>query len=193
MRTWDEYIRHWKSKGITPQDVFGANSVATIQQASQNKATQSQAPMPVILPPHLYTPNGAQSIDIRRAARVLDGVQNVEFMRFTAPEGSQVHFIAYSIFSDGTLASTQEFVPRVNGKRVFQYHGDPNDNYKMNLGLGPDLSNQNTIQCQLTLQPRDVLTWHLTNTSGVEVAMGVRMIGYIDSSLKRVSGNRGVG
>lgn len=160
-------------------------------QAPVNRPQQLIKPTPVALPPHLFIPDNAQSLDIRRLATIATGTINEEFMRFQAPTGAKVQFIGYSVFSDGTLAAPQEFIPRVNGKRVFPYHGDPNNAFRINLGLGPDMSNANVIQCNLVLNPSDILTWAVTNTSGVNIAMGVRMVGYIDTTQTRVNSRVG--
>jgi hypothetical protein len=110
---------------------------------------------------------------------------------FTAPLGATTHFIGYSVFSDGTDASLQEFIPKVNRERIFPFQGDPNNNFRINLGLGPDVSNAHLILCQLTLNPREVLTWDVINNHGVDVAMGIRMVGYVDATQKRLNARSG--
>lgn len=151
----------------------------------------SIAPREVALPDHLFVPPGCEVIDARVAAEVTAGTTNELFFSFTCPDAVRAHFIAYSVFSDGTDAANQLFVPRKDGKRVFPYHGDPNDGFKINLGLGPDLSNANLIQCQLSLNPGEKIEWFVTQTSGVDVAMGVRMFGYIDAAKIRNNANAG--
>lgn len=64
-------------------------------------------------------------------------------------------------------------------------------NFKIYLGLGPDMSEGTMIGCELMLQPGQVLQWLITNTSGVDTSMGIRMKGYFDTSQKRVTGNFG--
>jgi hypothetical protein len=177
-----------ESSGMKP---FSGQPTHFSDQAPVNRPGNLIRPTPVALPPHLFIPDNAQSLDIRRLASVLDGTENEVFMSFQSPTGSKVQFIGYSIFSDGTLAAVQEFIPRVNGKRVFPYHGDPNNGFRINLGLGPDMSNANVIQCNLTLNPGEILTWSVTNLSGVNIAMGVRMVGYIDYTQTRVNARVG--
>lgn len=172
----------------TNQDPFTGTPTA-YSDAQQALSSQPQQASTTIVqshvksfPDHLYVPKGSQSLDIRRLVSMAAFSVDEEVFRFQAPRGQRVWFLGYSIFSDGELASTQEFIPRVNGNRVFPYHGDPNDNFRINLGLGPDMSNQNVIHCQLPLEPTQVLTWSFTNSNAVPIAMGVRMIGYLDSA-----------
>ena len=138
--------------------------------------------------PDLFVPAGAQSLDIRVAADIAAGtVTPTSIMSFTCPIGAMTHFLAYAVFSDGTLAANQEFIPRANGSRAFPYQGDPNDNFKINLGLAPDLSNNSLIECQLTLNPGETIEWFVKNLNAVDVAMGVRMRGYVDYEQKRIN------
>lgn len=182
-----------------PMDIFIASDKKSLtgipitpsEQLAQDRAIKNQVPTKVQFPDHLFVPAGAESLDIRRVANVAPGTTNQPFMSFTAPKAAKVHFIGYSVFSDGTLAANQLFVPRVDKKRVFAYHGDPDDQFKINLGLGPDLSNANIIACQLTLNPTETLTWFLTSTNAVNIAMGVRMIGYLDYTQTRVNARSG--
>jgi hypothetical protein len=136
------------------------------------------------LPPHLFIPADAQSIDIRNLANVPPAT-TVELLRFKAPQGQYVKFINYSIFFDALLFDLINLVPLVDGIRVFPYHGNPQQNYKIGLGTGQDLSNGNLISCQLTLQPGNELVWKFTNNDVVDVAAGVRMVGYLDQSTIR--------
>lgn len=148
--------------------------------------------VPVQLPHHLFIPAGAESLDIRVAADVAANTTTpASLMSFTAPKGAVTHFISYGIFSDGSLAANQEFIPRVDGRRAFPYQGDPNDNFRINLGLAPDLSNTSLIQCQLTLNPDETIEWFVKNLNSVDIAMGVRMVGYIDYEMKRINARSG--
>jgi len=143
------------------------------------------------LPQHLYIPSTSQSLDIRRAARFTANSTNPNFMTFTSPKGAHTVILGYAVYSDGDLATNQQFIPKVNSRRVFRYHGDPNDGFKINLGLGPDLSNNNIIQSYLVMNPGETFTWDIINGAAVEVAMGVRLIGYIDSGMKRTQAKSG--
>jgi hypothetical protein len=145
------------------------------------------APTGVALPRHLYTPAGAEPIDIRVAADIAAStITPALLMSFTCPKGGLAHFIAYAVFSDGILAANQQFIPRVNGGRVFQFQGDPNNNFRIDLGLGPDLTNNSLIHCQLSLQPGQTVEWFVLNLNLVDIAMGVRMSGYVDYTQKRI-------
>lgn len=162
------------------------------QLAKSGQQIDNRLATPVKLPPHLFIPEGAQSLDLRRAADIAAGTSDpFKFIEFECPQGATCHFISYAIFSDGNNATLQEFIPRVDDRRVFPYQGDPQDNFKINLGLAPDLSNNSLIGCQLTLQPGQKLQWYLKNLNAVDIAMGVRMVGYIDRSMTRVTGRTG--
>jgi hypothetical protein len=142
---------------------------------------QPKAPTPVSFPPHLFIPQGAASIDIRRCCTVTPGTTRETIMEFTAPPGGVTQFISYAIFNDGLLENNYEFRCLVNGTNVLAYHGDPSNNYRISLGLGPDLSNVNLIPMQLAVQPGQTVVWTVTNSSAVDTVMGVRMVGYINT------------
>lgn len=166
---------------------FSATTVGQ-EDAAKRAKVENQTPTLVRLPSHLFIPEEAQSLDIRRAADIAAlTLTPVELMSFTCPPAAYAHFIAYAVFSDGQLAANQEFIPKVDGAICFPYQGDPDDNFRINLGLAPDLSNNALIQCQLSLQPGQKLTWEVINRNAVDVAMGVRMRGYVDFSQKRVN------
>lgn len=141
----------------------------------------------VELPKHLYIPENATSLDLRKLVTLAPSPDPVLLFRFVAPQGAVTRFISYGVFNDGEDASLTELLPLVDGARVFPYHGDPSDNYKISLGLSPDLSNTSLIPCQLTLLPNQVLEWYVTNNSTVNVDMGVRMVGYFDAAEKQVT------
>lgn len=157
------------------------------------RADESMVPREIDLPSHLFIPRDAQSVDIRRAADVgpTGATTPTLLMSFKAPKGARVHFISYGVFSDGADASLQQFIPKVDKNRAFPYQGDPNDGFKINLGLAPDLSNSSLIACQLTLNPEETITWEVINTNAVAIAMAVRMVGYLDYTMKRDNARSG--
>jgi hypothetical protein len=142
--------------------------------------------VPVRLPTNFAPPEGAESIDLRRLVVVPAG-QTTEFLlfSFSAQTAQSIMWYKYGVFTDALAANLIEFIPRINGKRVLRYHGDPLDNYRINLSLGPNLNESNLISCQIYMKPEDVLTWHVKNLDTVVNPMGVRMVGYVDTSLKR--------
>lgn len=188
---WGNYT-HPMSREIIGSPSNAVSGVTPAQAAQRRPIENMRGAMPIDLPGHLFTPPGAESVDIRVAADIaaLTTVPTL-LMSFRAPKGSVTHFISYGIFSDGSLAANQEFIPRVNGRRAFPYQGDPQNNFKINLGLAPDLSNSSLIQCQLTLNPDEVVEWYVTNLNAVDIAMGVRMVGYVDYSQKRINARSG--
>jgi len=152
------------------------------------QATTKSVPRPtdVAFPPHLFIPENAESIDIRKVMNIPLGTSDYEILSFTAPQGAVTRFIKYGVFNDGLLASDYRFLPVIDGSRIFRYHGDPTDNYRISLGLGPDLSETAMIGCQLMLYPGQTVRWLVTNASAVDTAMGVRMVGYLDTSQRLV-------
>jgi hypothetical protein len=134
----------------------------------------------VELPRHLFIPAKAQSVDIRNLASITPG-SSFDLLRFTAPPGGTTYFYGYAVFNDALLYNNVEFIPTVDGARIFPYHGNPDDNYKIALGVSSDVSNNALIQCAIQLNPGQVLLWRARNTDVVDVVMGVRMVGYLDS------------
>lgn len=171
-------------------DVF--NSMVTTDKGTAAKAAAAETKSTnVNFPKHLFIPEGAQSLDFRRVVNLPSPTTDYELFRFVAPPGAVTRFISYGVFNDGDNSANYNFKPLVDGSRIFPYHGDPSDNFKIYLGLGPDLSNTSLIPCQLYLQPGQILQWLVTNTSGVDTSMGVRMVGYFDTSQRRVTGRFG--
>lgn len=180
----------WNHLGGQPHPLNMFTATPTTDSKSQQaaKTDMEKPPVKVAFPDHLYAPKGVRTVDIRRLADIAAGTSTpFEFMRFVAPTGGVTFFYGYAIFSDGQLASNQQFIPRLNKKRVFTFHGDPNDDFKINLGLGPDLSDQNVIRTQLALNPGEIFTWEVINNNAVDISMGVRMVGYVDFTMKRVN------
>jgi hypothetical protein len=184
------YDAPFKTEYSTPYDTFTASRVSGAQDMQKRIEESSQMPLAVSFPPHLYIPADAQSVDIRELANVPPGM-TYNLIEFTCPQAYIVKFINYSIFFDALMFDTVNLVPTVNNVRVFPWHGDPQQNYKIGLGVGSDLSNSNLIACQLDMRPNDTLIWTFTNNDTVDVAAGVRMVGYIDQSTISKTGRFG--
>lgn len=181
-----------------PQDgnIGGNLDFATATQATdkaevKQREAAAARPTDVNFPPHLFIPQGAQSLDLRRVVAVSSPSTGILLFSYTSPPGAITRFIKYGIFNDGQNGANYEFLPLVDGARIFPFHGDPSQNYKIYLGLGPDLSEASMIPCQLSLQPGQKLEWYISNTSGVDTSMGVRMVGYFDTTQRRVQGRFG--
>lgn len=170
------------------RDFSNAGAVSRAQDPKA-KSQEAAKPVKIEMPNHVfpYTPLGAQSLDFRKVSTVVAASVRTLLFEFQAPAGSRTVFTAYALFSDAANAATTEFVPEVDGNRVFGFHGDPSNNFKMNLGLSPDVSNNALIPAQLVLEPGQWIRWYLTNTDTVDVVMGIRMVGYFDASAKRVA------
>jgi|SRR5271155_2163415 len=187
---FDTYDKGFKSQMQNPFEAFSSTSIVSQKDFENRQAKTGSDPIAVSLPPNLYIPIDAQSIDIRNLANVPPG-ETVVLLAFNGQQGNIVRFINYAVFFDALMFSLINLVPTVNKVRVFPFHGNPQFNYKIGLGLGPDLSNTSLIPCQLDLQPNDQLVWTFTNNDVVDVAAGVRMSGYLDSSTIRQTGRFG--
>lgn len=183
---FETYDTNFKSDMAKAYEPFAASAVSSKEDQIKRAEVSGSNPTAITLPPHLFIPQDAQSIDIRNLANVPAG-DTVSLLRFKCPKGAYVTFINYSVFFDALLFNLINLVPLVNGQRVFPFHGNPQQNYKIGLGTGPDLSNANLIACQLNLQPDDEVDWIFTNNDTVDVAAGVRMVGYVDKRTLRDS------
>lgn len=149
----------------------------------------------VAFPKHLFPPEGAQTIDLRKMCAVTPGAASQLFMTFNPSalgiKGGAFRFTHYAITGDGELATNFQFIPTVNGARVYPFHGDPDNNFRMNLGLAPDLSDNSLIAAELYILSTDVVRWFVVNTNTVEADMGVRMKGYLDTTQQTISARFG--
>lgn len=169
------------------KDLFQAARVEDKKDAKANQARVKPRPTAVEFPNHLFMPANVQGLDLRKLATVSNGTNKAEFMRFKCPAGATAKFISYAVYNDGNTAADFKFEPEVSGARVFPYHGDPTDNFRISLGLAPDLGNNSLVPCQLTLMPEQEIIWYVTNTSGVAADMGIRMVGYFDTTQRLVT------
>lgn len=151
------------------------------------KVNMNEAPaVPVQLPSHLYIPANSDSIDISAAAEISASSTGNLILRYKAPRGKGVRFINYGIYNDGLDATLLRFLPKVNGKKILDSHGNPILNFRLSLGLAPDLGNNSLRYCSIYLNPEDEITWEFDNNDTVPVTAGVRMVGYtLDSKKSR--------
>jgi|688.fasta_scaffold1233214_1 hypothetical protein len=138
--------------------------------------------------PFINIPASGQSLDIRRVVDASAGTTSAMLINFQPPRGMEAIITAYGIYTDAALAVDTEFVPLLNGTRVFPYHGTPTDinnpnkiPYRISLGLGPDLSNESMIECNLRIQDTQTFQWFITNSSALSQVMGVRFKGFLRS------------
>lgn len=185
------YDKSYNADLNNPSDVFSATPIAGAADLKKRQEISNQQPQAVSLPPHLFIPADAQSVDLRNLANVPPATTNLLLMSYRGPKGGITKFIGYGVFFDALMFSLINLVPTVNGARVFPFHGNPDQNFKIGLGTGADLSNVNLVSCQLDLQPGDLLEWRFTNNDVVDVAAGVRMSGYFDQSTIRKTGRFG--
>ena len=128
-------------------------------------------------------PDGCQALDFRNLFDVSSGATET-IIEFVCPVNAITKIQSYAIFNDGLLAANYDFVPTVDGRRVYPYQGDPLTPlpYRIYLGVGSDLSNVAMIPGALDLTPGQRLKWTAQNRSAVATTMGVRTTGYIDFS-----------
>ncbi len=184
------YEQNFRMQTQDPSSVFAASPVAGAENLKKREEMSNVMPTSVSLPPHLFIPEDAQSIDIRALWNVPAG-DSLDLMTFDGRKGGLVYFIGYAVYFDALLFDLVNLVPLVNGVRVFPFHGNPDNNFKIGLGTGADLSNVNLVSCQLELQPHDTLVWRFTNDDVVDVAAGVRMSGYFTQGTIRKTGRFG--
>lgn len=130
-------------------------------------------------PAHQHTPPNAKTFDMRVLADVGAGSVNEELMSYTVGNGFELVVTGFALFNDALLQSDTEFIPTVNEARVFQYHGDPNDNFRLSLGLGTSLSNEHLSDANLVLKSGQTFRMGVSNSSAVNATMGARIRGYI--------------
>jgi hypothetical protein len=160
--------------------------------AEQVEAQQDQTP--VSFPRHLYPPQGVYTIDMR-INRLMDPGEVFDLIDFTPLKlgiTSAVYITQYGIFNNGLLESQFSFLPTLNNRRIYPYHGNPLNtlvpgNFLISLGLAPDLSDESLINGYLVMNPPDRLRWTASNMSAVPTAMGVRVVGYVDSNTIRTT------
>lgn len=147
---------------------------------TQKKILEKLSSKPEISFPHiLYAPEGSQTVDLRNLADV-DPASEFTLIDFVAPEGGNTQITHFGIFNDGLLASDFDFFPRIDGRRIYTFHGDPLNQFRIYLGVAPDLGNDSLFQATVTMQPGQRLTWVAENRSAVVTSMGVRVVGYVD-------------
>lgn len=130
-------------------------------------------------------PNGVESVDLKVLCEINENTENFEIFSLKAKDNEKFVFTHYAIFTDAEDADTVNFVPSIEGSRILKYHGNPNKKFKLELGLGPDMSNSSLIECNEVLTSGQKLVWKVSNlNSTIKVPMGIRMVGYIDKTSK---------
>jgi hypothetical protein len=177
-----------------PMDVVGARSTVSPSDLAQQQAAgqNQQVPYPVALPPHLFIPKTARSMNLISMNTFAPGL-STQLLSFTCPQATKTHFFSYAIYTNAVDPTLISFNPTVNGIRAYPYHGTPTAPAILDTApqviifnsTTTDLSNQSLVDAQLVLNPNDTIIWNVTNNSGVAVSVGVRMVGYVDGSLVR--------
>jgi hypothetical protein len=169
-------------KSMTPdnrsQGGQGLSVQGSIQMAVKAMLERMMNPFKITLPVNFYNPVGADSFDIR-ALDVFTAGQKKVLMTYTAKAGQTIHFIKYGLFTDILSADNVRFYPTIDGNRILRYHGDPNNDFALNLSVGPDLTEDSMIPCEFDLKAGQTLQIVGENLSGADADLGVRFRGYI--------------
>lgn len=144
----------------------------------------------VSLPENHYSPEGSDQFDIRVAGTLTPGSTET-LMSFKADTSQTVRMIRYGMYTNILQAANVDFYPTLNGSRILKYHGDPNDDFRLNFSVGPDLTENSLIPCDILVRPGEVIAWKVTNRGTVSANIGVRMRGFLVNDSKE--GNRGFG
>ncbi len=170
---------------------------ATASQAAGERieAAAAQAdPIPVNFPRHLFPPQGVDTVDMRIDRLMAPGeiFDLITFQPSALGITSAVYITHYAIFNNGLLEADYSFLPTLNKKRIYKYHGNPKNTrspgtFLLSLGLAPDLADYALSNGYLVMNPQDTLNWRATNSSAVATAMGVRVVGYVDSGTIRTT------
>lgn len=135
-------------------------------------------PFKVILPSNHFNPVGTDSFDIRALDVFLAGEKKT-LMSYVAKDGQTIRFIKYGFYNNVVKADDVRLFPTINGNRILRYHGDPNQDFAINLSVGPDLTEDSLIYCDFELKSGQKLEIVAENLSGVQVDIGGRFRGYL--------------
>lgn len=160
----------------------GGGAGLTVQQAISNALSsllgRMMNPFKVIFPSNYYNPVGTDSFDIRALDVFAVGEQKV-LLSYTAKEGQTIRFIKYGLFTNILLADNVRWYATINGNRILRYHGDPQQDFALNLSLGPDLTENSMIPCDFDLKTGQTLQIVAVNNSGAPADIGARFRGYL--------------
>jgi hypothetical protein len=143
------------------------------------------APVNILLPKNFNPPPGAKSLDLASALNVVTG-GTVTIMTFTPPQGFTAFLTSFATATDAltppTTPANFEFNPSISGQRIYEYDGDPMDNFKISVIDGLNrvgLSNIALRQGYYLLAAGQTVTWNATNNSGATILMAVRQVGFM--------------
>jgi len=182
--------------GNPKQGPFDAVTPVHPEDAEAIKRTY-EWPVPVIFPRTGYAPEGARTIDLRKLVTVPAGAQGFPIMGWTASSGMTAAFHHYGlVLPDGGFPDVSWF-GGVDEYRIVSYHGDPalvasaNPSTILNLPTGADFSFNCLVECQVLMQPGQVMIWSANNNTNAPVRMGLRLVGYSDGSQQLLSSKFG--
>ena len=188
---FNKWKKGFSQSGKGPQDpLYGFQALDAPQATQRKEEGQLSGEFTREFPFHLYTPAGAEGVDLRNLVLIPLGTE-FNVIDFVAPNAGTLFFLGYTIFTDALNFANIDFIPTVNGRRILPFHGNPNTlnsttepAFKMGLGISSDFSV--LVPCQVGLNPGDRLIWRVVNNEAVDQVFGVRMAGYIDTTGTRV-------
>lgn len=163
------------SGGLNPMVLL--NPLLAIQKLGEAILNALTARIKISFPENYFPPVGAETVDFR-ALESIDANATFTLFSFKCPDGMTFRFSKYAIFTDILLANNVDFVPMIDGNRILRYHGDPDNNFKMNLAIGPDLSDNCCIPCDFELRSGQTFEIKAMNGSAVKAPIGARFFGY---------------
>lgn len=181
-----DFISEAEAKKMRHQKTASQDPSQVVTNEERRNLKGGDEGMPVAFPENFYPPVNSTSFDPRKLINVPAGTRRT-VLQYTAEEGQSIVILKYGLFTDALDADLVEFKVTIDGKKVLRYHGDPSNNFRLSLSLGANLNENNMIPCNLYLKPRQTIKIEAINNDAVDVPMGARLSGYVDSSIKRKS------
>lgn len=141
-------------------------------------------------PDHLYPPKDVSTLDIENTV-VVNPTSNFTLLTFTCPKDAFTRIIAFAVFNDGLAAADFDFVPTIDNRRVFPYHGDPTDNFRIYMGVTSDIGNEALRYAMTDFQAGQTFTMLAINRGLIATTMSARIVGYVSSKGGRAQNTYG--
>lgn len=143
-------------------------------------------PLPVILPAPYFAPPDTLPLDLKTATQIPNGNRGIPILNFTVPAGYTAYLMGYAVATNyagqapGSPAGFS-FIPSLNGARIWQWQGDPLNNFAITPFYGTGLNNDNLSYpgAPVVAQSGQPLVFTGSNTSGGLLNMAVRVVGYL--------------
>lgn len=178
---------------------FQADYVSKDPYRSQGRAPD-QVVQPIYqsqMPPNFYMPDQSKSVDLKTKTTVNAGAVKQSIFSFTVPQGYQGMFYQYALLSASNVPGEIRFHVEVGGSPILMFHGDPTvAGNPLNLptsGNGVnDFSDQALVRAQIIVPALKAVEFFASNTTAGNIEVGVRLVGYVDSTARRRAKSTGV-